>query len=57
LISSGKIFRDIDINDNIKIDIREIWYEDMHWVHLAEDRGSSDPLGETVIQLRVPKRQ
>jgi hypothetical protein len=29
LIFSHVIFRDTDIKDNVKIGIREIWYEDM----------------------------
>jgi hypothetical protein len=24
--------------DNIRMDLREIWWEDVDWIHLAQDR-------------------
>jgi hypothetical protein len=40
--------------DNIKIDLREIGWEDMDWIDLAQDRGQWRALVNTVINIRVP---
>jgi hypothetical protein len=40
--------------DNIKIDLREIGWEDVHWVDLAQDRDQWMALMNTVMNLRVP---
>jgi hypothetical protein len=41
--------------DNIKIDPREIGWEGMDWIGLAEDRDQWRALVNTVMSLRVHK--
>jgi hypothetical protein len=40
--------------DNIKIDIREIVFGDVDWIHLARYRDTWLALVNTVMNLRVP---
>jgi hypothetical protein len=40
--------------DNIKTDLREIGWDDMDWIHLAEGRDQWRALVNTVMNLRVP---
>jgi hypothetical protein len=40
--------------DNIKMDLREIGWDDMDWIDLAEDRAKRRALVNTVMNLRVP---
>jgi hypothetical protein len=40
--------------DNIKIDLREIEWDDMDWIDLARDRDQWRALVKTVMNLRVP---
>jgi hypothetical protein len=40
--------------DNIKMDLREIGWDDMDWIDLAEDRDRWSALVNTVMNLRVP---
>jgi hypothetical protein len=40
--------------DNIKIDLREIGWDDMDWICLAQDRDQWRALVNTVMNLRVP---
>jgi hypothetical protein len=40
--------------DNIKMDLREIGFGDVDWIHLAQDRDRWRVLVNTVISLRVP---
>jgi hypothetical protein len=40
--------------DNIKMDLREIGWDDMDWIDLAEDREQLRALVNTVVNLRVP---
>jgi len=40
--------------DNIRMDIREIWCEGEDWIHLAQDRGQWLGLVNRVMKLRVP---
>jgi hypothetical protein len=40
--------------DNIRMDLREIGFGDVDWIHLAQDRVRWWALVNTVINLRVP---
>jgi hypothetical protein len=40
--------------DNIKMDLREIRWDDIHWIDLAQDRNQWRALVNTVMNLRVP---
>jgi hypothetical protein len=40
--------------DNIKMDLREIGWDGMDWIHLAQDRDRWRALVKTVMNLRVP---
>jgi hypothetical protein len=40
--------------DNIKRDLREIRWDGMDWIDLAEDRDQSRAVVKTVMNLRVP---
>jgi len=40
--------------DNIRRDLREIGWEGVDWIHLAQDREQWRALVNTVINLRVP---
>jgi hypothetical protein len=40
--------------DNIKIDLRDIGWDNVNWVDMAQDRGQWRALVNTVLNLRVP---
>jgi hypothetical protein len=40
--------------DNIKMDLREIGYDGMYWIDIAQDRDQLRALFNTVMYLRVP---
>jgi hypothetical protein len=40
--------------DNISMDLREIGFEDVDWIHLAQDRGRWRALVNTVMSLLFP---
>jgi transcription termination factor 2 len=40
--------------DNIRIDLREIGWDGMDWIDLAQDRDQWRGLVNTVMNLRVP---
>jgi hypothetical protein len=40
--------------DNIKMDLREIWFGGVSWIHLAQDRERLRASVKTVMNLRVP---
>jgi hypothetical protein len=40
--------------DNIRMDLREIVWEGVDWMHLAEDRDQWRVVVNTVMNLRVP---
>jgi hypothetical protein len=39
--------------DNIRVDIKEIWWEGVDWMHLAQDKDKWRALVNTVMNLRV----
>jgi hypothetical protein len=40
--------------DNIKMDLRDIGWDGVDWVDLAQDRDRWNALVKTVMNLRVP---
>jgi hypothetical protein len=40
--------------DNIKMDLREIGFGDVNWIHWAQDRDRFRALVNTIMNLRVP---
>jgi hypothetical protein len=40
--------------DNIRMDLREIGWEGVDWMHLAQDRDHCRSLVNTVMNRRVP---
>jgi hypothetical protein len=40
--------------DNIKMDLREMWIDVANWIQLAQDRGQWRACVNTVMNLRVP---
>jgi hypothetical protein len=40
--------------DNIEMDLREIGFGDVDWIHLAQDRDRCRALVNMVMNLRVP---
>jgi len=40
--------------DNIRMDIQEVRYEDMDWIELAQDMDRWRALGNAVMNFRVP---
>jgi hypothetical protein len=40
--------------DNIKIDLREIGWDDVDWIDMTQDRDQLRVLVNTVLNLRVP---
>jgi hypothetical protein len=40
--------------DNIRMHVREIWWEVVDWMHLTQDRDQLRVLVNTVMNLRVP---
>jgi hypothetical protein len=40
--------------DNIKMDLREIGFGDVDWIHLTQDRDRWQAVVNTVMNLRVP---
>jgi hypothetical protein len=40
--------------DNIKMDLREIWFGDVDWIYWAQDRDRWRAVVNTVMNLRVP---
>jgi hypothetical protein len=40
--------------DNIKIDLRDIGWDGMDWIHLAQDRDQWRALVNTVMNIRFP---
>jgi len=41
-------------DDNIRIDLREKWWEGVDWTHLAQDRDPWQTLVNTEMNLRAP---
>jgi hypothetical protein len=40
--------------DNIKMDLRELWFGDVDWIHWAQDRDRWRALVNMVMNIRVP---
>jgi hypothetical protein len=40
--------------DNVQLDLREMGWDGMGWIHVAQDRGQWRAHVNTVINLRVP---
>jgi hypothetical protein len=40
--------------DNIRMDLRETWWEGVDWMHLSENRDQGQALVNTVMKLWVP---
>jgi hypothetical protein len=40
--------------ENIEMDLREIGWDGMDWIHVAQDRDKWRALVSTVMNLRVP---
>jgi hypothetical protein len=40
--------------DNIRINLREAWWEGVYWIHLAQDRDQWWALVNTLMNLQVP---
>jgi hypothetical protein len=47
-------FKDVGGGDNIKMDLREIGWDGMDWIDVAQDRDQWKALVNTVMNLRVP---
>jgi hypothetical protein len=43
--------------DNIKLDLREIWIDGVNWIQLAQDRVHWRAFVNTVMNLQVPQRK
>jgi hypothetical protein len=42
------------MGDNIRMDLGEIGWDGVHWIHVAQGRDQWRALGNTVTNLRVP---
>jgi hypothetical protein len=42
--------------DNIRMDLRKIAWEDMHWINLAQDSNPWQALVNIVMKLQVPQK-
>jgi hypothetical protein len=42
------------MGDNIKMDLREIGFGDVDWIHLAQDRDRWRAVVNTVMNLQIP---
>jgi hypothetical protein len=40
--------------EGIRIDLREIGWKDVDWMHLVQDRGQWQALMNTIMNLQVP---
>jgi hypothetical protein len=40
--------------NNIKMDLREIGWDEVDWIDMAQDRDQWRAMGNTVLNLRVP---
>jgi hypothetical protein len=44
----------LSVDDNIRMDLREVGWEVVDWMHLAQDREQWRVLVNTVLNIRVP---
>jgi hypothetical protein len=42
--------------DNIRVDLREIGWESLNWIHLAQDRGQWWAVVNTEMNLLIPQK-
>jgi hypothetical protein len=42
------------MGDNIRIDLREVGWESVDWIHLTEDRDLWQALVNMVVNLQLP---
>jgi hypothetical protein len=42
------------LEDNIRMNLREIWCEILYWIYIAKDRDQWRTLVNTVMNLRIP---
>jgi hypothetical protein len=40
--------------NNTRMDLREMWWEGVDWIHLVQDRDQWRALVKTVMKLQVP---
>jgi hypothetical protein len=40
--------------DNVRMDVREVWWKCVDWMHVDQDRDQWRAVVSTVINLRVP---
>jgi hypothetical protein len=41
------------LEDRLKVQLQEIRYEDVVWIHLGQDKNKKRPLLETIVNLQV----
>jgi hypothetical protein len=42
------------LEDNNKMDVKEIWYLGLDWIHLAQDRDQWQAVVKTVMNFQSP---
>jgi hypothetical protein len=45
----------VRLEDNIRMDLKEIWWESVNWVNLAQDREKQLPLLKMVMNFWAAK--
>jgi hypothetical protein len=43
------------LENKIRMNLREIWWEGVDWMHVAQDRDQWGAVVNTVMKLRFPK--
>jgi hypothetical protein len=47
---------DLRVDGKIIMDLREIWWEDVDWIHLAQDREQWWAFVNTVMNIWIPHK-